>query len=80
MKSHRFWEDRTRQWLRKGQFSTPAPPAMLVEQSPCVLPSLTILEQTLRSFVPSALSDERLFNELQIDSNATAEKVDFFWR
>lgn len=51
---------------------------MLMEKSLCVLPSLTILEWTLRSFVPSALSDGRLFNELQVDSNATAEKVAFF--
>lgn len=32
--------------------------------------------------MPSALGDDRqmgLFNELQIDSNATAEKVDFFF-
>lgn len=55
---------------------------MLVEQRPCVLPSLVVLEWTLRSFVPSALEDDRqmgLFSELQIDSNATTEKMDFFW-
>lgn len=55
---------------------------MLMEQSPCVLPSLTILEWTLRNFMPSALGDDRqigLLKELQIDSNAMAENVEVFF-